>query len=194
MLQELSTSSSQASFLAWILPVFSPSMRILCLEDLRDWNRLQTRWGMPLAHWCKPGNSSAREVAHPLHKEVCDGDAAMPWPWQPQSSTHLPPHRVPIGLLPAPPRFRGLTDYIYHTCSSQGNGLNFIQYTPSGSAFKTHPQAHFSLSPCNPRSAQPSVLWKQILKNYSKLKTHFIRKVVLNCFINIINHSKPWLQ
>lgn len=51
---------------------------------------------------------------------------------------------------PPAPWCWGLTDYIYHTCSSQGNGLNFIQYTPSGSAFKTHPQAHFSLSPHTP--------------------------------------------
>lgn len=121
---------------------FSPSIWILHLEDLRDWNGLQTRWRMLLARWCRPGNPSIREVQ--------DGDTAMPWHWWPHCSTRLPPHCVPTNPLPPPPWFCGLTDYIYHTCSSQGNGLNFIQYTPSGSAFKTHPQAHFSLSPRTP--------------------------------------------
>lgn len=150
MLQELGTSSSQAFFLAWILPFFSPSMWILHLEDLRDWNGLQKRCGMLLARWCRPGNPSIREVL-PSITESQDGDAAMPRHWRPHCLTPLPPQRLPINLLPPPPPwFCGLTDYIYHTCSSQGNGLNFIQYTPSGSAFKTHPQAHFSLSPHTP--------------------------------------------
>lgn len=72
----------------------------------------------------------------------------LPWPGRLPDPAPSPPRAHQSA--PPPPWFWGLTDYIYHTCSSQGNGLNFIQYTPSGSAFKTHPQAHFSLSPRTP--------------------------------------------
>lgn len=142
-LRELSTCSSQAAFLARILPFVSPSMWTPHSEDSRDRNGLQTRRGMLWAGWDSSSNPSVREVHN--------GAAAVRWHGGPRCPTHLPPHRVPINLLPPPPPwFCGLTDYIYHTCSSQGDGLNFIQYTPSGSAFKTHPQAHFSLSPRTP--------------------------------------------
>lgn len=143
MLQELSTCSSQAFFLAWILPFSSPSTWILHLGGLEGLERVTDELGDTI--------SALEQLKEPLRRaEVQDGDAAVP-----QHSGHT---ARPTSLastcrsirFPPPPRFCGLTDYIYHTCSSQGNGLNFIQYTPSGSAFKTHPRAHFSLSPRTP--------------------------------------------
>lgn len=135
MLQELSTPSSQAFFLAWILPFFS------ALRGTEGLEGLQRRWGMLSARWCRSGTLHGRI---PCWSCCCAPARAARLPDPPPS----PPRAHQSA--PPPPWFWGLTDYIYHTCSSQGNGLNFIQYTPSGSAFKTHPQAHFSLSPCTP--------------------------------------------
>lgn len=140
MLQELGISSSQASFFFFGMnsPFFfsQPFQVNTALEGLKG---VTAKMGAPIGvlmhnryHSCPPSQQHTTDMG---------GRALDPFP----------PHRIAINL--PPPRAPGLTDYIYHTCSSQGNGLNFIQYTPSGSAFKTHPQAHFSLSPAPPQRA-----------------------------------------